>query len=107
MMSATKKPSHEEEEFFAKEEATRLHNLAMERARKMRDEELTKLKELHFMHCPKCGFELQTIQFKGFAVDKCFHCNGTWLDAGELEALAGKEQDYLSRIVALFQHNKK
>ena len=35
-MSATKKPSHEEEEFFAKEEATRLHNLAMERACKMK-----------------------------------------------------------------------
>ena len=34
-MSTTKKPSHEEEEFFAKEEAPRMHNLAMERARKM------------------------------------------------------------------------
>ena len=34
-MSGTQKPSHEEEEFFKKEEATRLHNLAMERARKM------------------------------------------------------------------------
>lgn len=104
-MSGTKKPSHEEDEFFAKEEATRLHNQAMERARKMQEEERERLKALHFMHCPKCGFELTTVKFKGLAVDKCFHCNGTWLDAGELEALAGKESDFLHRIVAVFQRS--
>ncbi len=104
-MSGTKKPSHEEEEFFAKEEATRLHNLAMERARKMQQEERERLKQQHWMHCPKCGFDLQTIKFKGLAVDKCFHCNGTWLDAGELEALAGREPDLLRRIVSVFRRS--
>ena len=105
-MSGFKKPSHEEEEFFAKEEATRLHNLAIERARQMKQEELDALKKQHFMHCPKDGFPLTTIQFKGLAVDKCFHCNGTWLDAGELEALAGKESDFLKRIVSVFQRSQ-
>jgi hypothetical protein len=104
-MSATKKPSHEEEEFFAKEEATRLHNLAMERARKMKEVELEELKKAHWMRCPKDGFELTTIKFKGLSVDKCFHCNGTWLDSGELEALAGKESDFLHRIVSVFQRS--
>jgi uncharacterized protein len=104
-MSGFKKPSHEEEEFFAKEEATRLHNLAIERARKMKADELEALKAQHWMHCPKDGFPLQTIKFKGLAVDKCFHCNGTWLDAGELEALAGKESDFLKRIVSVFQRS--
>lgn len=104
-MSGTKKPSHEEEEFFAKEEATRLHNLALERARQMRDEERERLKQLHWMRCPKGGFELETVRFRGLAVDKCFHCNGTWLDAGELEALAGHEPDLLRRIVAVFRRS--
>ena len=104
-MSGTKKPSHEEEEFFAKEEATRLHNLAKERERKMHAAEREAQKKAHWMHCPKDGFPLQTIKFKGLAVDKCFHCNGTWLDAGELEALAGKESDLLRRIVSVFQHS--
>ncbi len=102
-MSGTQKPSHEEEEFFKKEEATRLHNLAMERMRKLQVEEREKLKVLHFMHCPKCGDQLQTIKFKGLAVDKCFNCNGTWLDAGELETLAGREPDFFRRIVAVFK----
>lgn len=104
-MSTTKKPSHEEEEFFKKEEATRLHNLAMERARKMQAEELEKLKQAHWMHCPKCGFELQTVKFKGLALDKCFHCNGTWLDAGELETLAGREPDFWHRVAAVFKRS--
>lgn len=100
---STKKPSHEEEEFFLKEEATRLHNLAMERMRKLHAEERDKLKALHYMHCPKCGDQLQTVKFKGLAIDKCFHCNGTWLDAGELETLAGHESDLLHRIAAVFK----
>src|SRR5947209_2372922 len=104
-MSGFKKPSHEEEEFFAKEEAARLHNLAVERARKMKEVEIEALKQAHWMHCPKDGFPLETIKFKGLAVDKCFHCNGTWLDAGELETLAGKESDFLKRIVSVFQRS--
>lgn len=100
---STKKPSHEEEEFFAKEEATRLHNLAMERMRKLQVEERERLKQLHWMHCPKCGFELQPITFKGLTIDKCFNCNGSWLDAGELETLAGHENDVLRRIVSVFK----
>lgn len=104
-MSGTKKPSHEEEEFFAKEEATRLHNLAIERARRMQEAEIDALKKAHWMRCPKDGFELTTIKFKGLSVEKCFHCNGTWLDAGELEALAGKEPDLLKRIVSVFRRS--
>ena len=56
------------------------------------------------MHCPKCGYELQPLSFKGVNIDKCFHCNGTWLDAGELEALAGKESDFLARVISVFKH---
>jgi hypothetical protein len=99
----TKKPSHEEEEFFAKEEANRLHALAQERARKMQEEERERLKQMHFMHCPKCGFDLKPMTFKGVTIDRCFNCNGTWLDAGELEAVAGKESDFLHRVISVFR----
>jgi hypothetical protein len=100
---STTKPSNEEDEYFAREEAERRHSLAVEQARKLEQEELAQLKKTHWMHCPKCGFKLEPIKFKQLTVDKCFHCNGTWLDAGELEALAGKEPDLLHRIVAVFK----
>jgi len=47
-------------------------------------------RRLHFMHCPKCGADLDEITFRGVRVDKCFACGGVWLDDGELEELAGK-----------------
>lgn len=100
---STQKPSESEEEFFVREETNRLRNLAVERKRKMAEEELERLKQLHFMHCPKCGFHLDTVQYKGVAIDRCFHCGGTWLDAGELERVAGKERHVLDAIVSLFR----
>ncbi len=48
------------------------------------------LKDLHWMHCPKCGSSLTEITFRGVKVDKCFGCGGVYLDDGELEQLAGK-----------------
>jgi hypothetical protein len=103
---SVKKPSNEEDEYFAKEEANRLHALAVEQARRTEAAEAERLKALHFMHCPKCGFELKTLQFKGVAIDRCFHCGGTWLDKGELEQLAGMQPsaDLLHQIIGLFKH---
>src|SRR4051812_19034545 len=100
----TKKPSQEEEEYFAKEDAARRHTLAVERARQLKQEELAQLKALHQMKCPKCGLDLEAVLFKGLTIDKCFHCNGSWLDAGELDKLAGKEDGFLHQIIALFKH---
>ena len=98
-----KKPSQEEEEYFAKEEAARKHALAVETMRRTEAAERERLKQAHYMKCPKCGYDLETIQFKGLAIDKCFHCKGTWLDAGELEALAGRESHVLQSIAELFR----
>ncbi len=105
---SVKKPSHEEEEYFAKEDAVRLHALAKNKARQMEKEQLAKLKAEHWMKCPKCGFDLHKIRFKGFSIERCFHCRGTWLDDGELEALVGKDDAHnlLKQIVAIFEHEK-
>ena len=44
-------------------------------------------KELHFMHCPKCGMKMQDMKMRGVDVEVCFSCNGIFLDQGELETL--------------------
>ena len=100
---STNKPSHEEEEYFAKEEAERLHKLAAAKAHQLEDEQKERLKQLHFMKCPKCGFDLHTVAFKGLSIDRCFHCGGSWLDAGELETLAGKESKFLQQVLSVFR----
>jgi Zn-finger nucleic acid-binding protein len=39
--------------------------------------------------CPKCDARLLLSRFKSVEVDYCDNCRGVWLDAGELEQLAG------------------
>ncbi len=102
-MSSTQKPSSAEEEFIAKQEALSRHKAAVEKARKLAADEMEAAKKLHWMKCPKCGMDLDSMVFRGVTIDKCHHCNGTWLDAGELEMLAGHGGDVLSRVAAIFR----
>ncbi|MCA9695461.1 MAG: zf-TFIIB domain-containing protein, partial [Myxococcales bacterium] len=49
------------------------------------EDERKRLKDLHWMHCPKCGDDMAEVQFRGVQIDKCFACGGVYLDDGELE----------------------
>jgi hypothetical protein len=44
------------------------------------------------MKCPKCGEPLKERSFQKVLIDQCTGCNGIWLDAGELEQVAEKEE---------------
>ncbi len=98
-----KKPSETEEEFFAREEAAKQQKLAIERARLLKATEREELKKQHWMRCPKCGMELQSMTFRDVTIDRCFSCHGTWLDEGELEQLTGREPGLLKKIAAVFR----
>jgi hypothetical protein len=97
------KPSQSEEEYIVKQEALARHRAAVDKARAMATAERERAKQLHWMKCPKCGMDLEAVVFRGVTIDKCYHCNGTYLDAGELETLAGQEGDVLSRVAAIFR----
>jgi Zn-finger nucleic acid-binding protein len=38
------------------------------------------------------------VDFKGVKIDKCSACEGVWLDAGEVESIAGLEKSLLDKI---------
>ena len=102
-MSA-KKPSQEEDEYFAREEAARKHALAVEKSRQLEQQKLAEMKALHWMKCPKCGFDLHETIFRGVAIDKCYHCGGMWFDEKELDMLAGHHEfNLFQSIVKLFR----
>ena len=86
------KPSMSEEEYFAREDALKKRKLALEQQRQLAETRKEELKKLHSMHCPKCGMDLQAINFRGIEVDHCFNCGGYFLDAGEMEKLAEPQQ---------------
>jgi hypothetical protein len=87
IMATQDKPSSTEEEYFAREEIEKKRKLALQQSQSMAAQAREDLKKLHFMKCPKCGMDLQTLTRGDVDIDTCFNCHGIFLDAGELERL--------------------
>jgi len=98
-----KKPSEQEEEYFARIEFEKRKQIEEEKQKKMIEEEKKRLRELHFMRCPKCGMQLIEIDYKNIKVDKCSGCDGIWLDAGELEAVSKLEKSGMDKLFGVFK----
>lgn len=97
------KPSDQEEEYFARKEFERRRKIEQEKHKKLMEEEKKRLKELHYMRCPKCGMELIEIDYKGIMIDECSECEGIWLDAGELEIVAKMEKTGIDKLFSVFK----
>lgn len=96
-------PSEKEEEYFARLEYEKKQKIEREKHEKLKAEERLKMKELHFMRCPKCGMELIEIDYKDIKIDKCSECEGIWLDAGEMEAVATMEKSGMDKFFGVFR----
>ena len=101
------KPSQAEEEYFARIEMERRREMAAERQARIQEEERQQQRALHFMKCPKCGMQLEEIVFGDVRVDKCFSCEGIWLDKGELETIQEKEAGFMGRLLKVFRSSNE
>ena len=79
----------QEDEYFVKKERELLAKL---KAKQDTEAKAAAEKATH-MKCPKCGEPLKARSFQKIEIDQCTACNGIWLDAGEMEQVAGKEND--------------
>ena len=91
------KPSRNEDEYFAREDAELL--------RKQREQAqaaaIAAERKTHYMKCPKDGYDLNSSQYHGVQIETCPHCGGMWLDAGELEAVAHEEHsNVITRVLS-------
>jgi hypothetical protein len=98
-MAIEEKPSRNEDEYFAKQNAELLKakraQLDAERAKAAALSQST-------MRCPKDGAELKERLFHSVKIDGCPQCNGVWLDPGELEILAMVDRNPVSRVFGDF-----
>jgi hypothetical protein len=103
------KPSTAEDEYFVKEDAEKKRKLALQVKKDTAADEQRRLKELHWMHCPKCGMDMHEVVYGGKVdVDVCFSCGGIFLDKGELEHLVTKEtKGVMSSILNWFKDETK
>jgi hypothetical protein len=77
-----------EDEYFVKQEKELLEKLKARQSKEKQED----LKATCHMRCPKCGEPLKERSYTKILIDQCTGCGGVWLDAGELEHAAQKEQ---------------
>ncbi len=100
---AMQNPKEKEEEYFARVELEKKKKLIEEQCAKMEASERERLKELHYMHCPKCGSQLVDIEYKNIVIDKCPSCEGIWLDCGELEQVVTDSDSFMRGMLKIFK----
>lgn len=83
---ATKPFPSENLHIWLEEQQRRLESLAVQQSTAS-EAEKRRLKELHWMHCPKCGAQLSAEQCGPVEIDVCPSCQGVWLDATELASI--------------------
>jgi len=101
----TDKPSKAEDEYFARQEIERRKQWAKEQSAKMATAEKDRLKQLHYMKCPKCGMDMSTIELQGVSVDQCPSCGGIFFDKGEIDEMlkAEKSGGIVGKVLGVFR----
>ena len=91
------KPSRNEDEYFAREDAELLRKQRERAAAASTEAE----RKTHYMKCPKDGYDLQSSEYHGVTIETCPHCGGMWLDAGELETVAKDDSpNVITRVLS-------
>jgi rubrerythrin len=90
------KEKAEEARYFAERDRELIEKLKQKQATTQDDT----LRQEALLRCPKCGEKLTTLQHYGVTVEECPSCKGMWLDRGELEVLAQRENEgWLARFI--------
>jgi len=104
MNDINKETRKKEDEYFARIEFDRRKEKLAAQSHRMEHEEKKRLKDLHWMRCPKCGMEMVEIDFEGIKVDKCSSCLGIFFDDGEIHQLVDKNKPgFLRRLSSIFE----
>ncbi len=82
-MPIDEKPSRNEDEYFARQNADLIKEM---RAKLDADRKKTGAAKQQ-LTCPRDGSELVETESENVKIDTCPKCSGVWLDAGELEQL--------------------
>ena len=90
------KEKAEEDRYFAQRDKELIEKLKQQQS----SEQEAAVQQQALMHCPKCGVRLNTVKHHEVTVEECPSCQGMWLDRGELELLAQRENEgWLARFI--------
>ena len=89
-----------ENRWFRENERELLENVKRAREQRLeiyREEtekkERERLRQAHWMRCPKCGNEMRTEQLEGIEIERCSVCAGMFFEHNELQTLLMRKQE--------------
>jgi len=88
------KPINPEDEYFLKLDMEKIKGLRSKLDKSREDENEHQRMKTHWMKCPKCGSDLEEINYGDVMIDQCAECKGIWLDHGELELLTRRKAEF-------------
>ena len=56
-------------------------------------EDRERLRQAHWMRCPKCGNEMKVEQLEGIEIERCSVCGGMFFEHNELQTLLMRKQE--------------
>ncbi|MHC5037714.1 MAG: TFIIB-type zinc ribbon-containing protein [Planctomycetota bacterium] len=91
-----------EDEIARKLEGLKRREESLSQREKLFNKLERKLKDLHVSHCPRCGYELQTVLAESLEVETCEACKGFWIGRSELEVLikytVDRRKNFLTQV---------
>lgn len=97
------KPPRPEVPYFEQIDVHKMRKISEAKRKKMAQEELDRLRKLHWRRCGNCGMELEEVPFKGESIFKCFSCGSVLMLDGTLEHLCGGEHRAIEGLLDLFK----
>ncbi|HUQ18967.1 MAG TPA: zf-TFIIB domain-containing protein [Gemmatimonadaceae bacterium] len=97
-----KKPSKNEDEYFARRDA----ELMKERRQALDAERAQRARSQNLLKCPRCGGDLVEREHQHVKIDECSSCGGVWLDKGELEMINDFDRGNSGFLSSLFRSKR-
>ncbi|MBT8438596.1 MAG: zf-TFIIB domain-containing protein [Gammaproteobacteria bacterium] len=89
-----------ENRWFRENERKLLEDVRREREQRLKayrqeteKEQRDRLRQEHWMRCPKCGNEMETEQLEGIDIERCSVCGGMFFEHSELQTLLMRKQE--------------
>ena len=89
-----------ENRWFRENERELLEDVKREREQRLEayreeteKEERERLRQAHWMKCPKCGNEMRAEQLEGIEIERCSVCGGMFFEHSEFQTLLMRKQE--------------
>ncbi len=88
------KPSNQEDEYFAREDAERMRKLHHEEQARLKQSEKEALRQLHQNRCANCGALMVPERIAGATIQHCPACGSAFLERRQWEFIHAHAQPH-------------